>query len=350
MKRNPKHNGRIVIRLLIALALLVALPALSTAQRRGGGGGGGGNRGGAPRSNQPPRANRSNNPQNQGNNQAITITKTDGTQMKVELLSYDVDHLQVRNPGERGDFVPIDVSWNDVKTVSDPKITYEKVLTQWKALHRNELCPTCHGNRVVLCDVCRGTYHDPSVLPMDCPTCGGALLVQCKGPKCMAGKIPCTNVNCMKLTDGQWVERDNDKAKSLKWNGGVTWVNAKKYLGHDVVIDQRTGTISDRGVCGVCGGATVLECPVCDGLGLTPCQACSARKVALCYSDCDKGKTICPTCGGNGLRRPTIALAPTAQRFSRETLATLAADLRIPSHTPVAPISSDGELLHSVVD
>jgi hypothetical protein len=337
---NIRLNNRSIFALLLALTILVAIPAMSVAQR--GGGRGGGNRGGgtrAPQRPQPQRGNRANNPQNSGQNQSITITRTDGSSTRYELLSYDVDHLSVRTPGERGDVVPIDVSWNDVVRTSLPNVTYEKVLNQWKALHRADLCPTCLGNRVVLCDICRGTSHDPAELPMDCKTCNGSLLIECKGPKCVAGRIPCTNVNCVKLSDGQWVERDDGKARSYKWAGGVVWVSYKKFAGHEIAIDPKTGNISDKGLCPVCGGATTLECPVCDGLGMVACPTCSNRKVALCPSDCEKGKTICSTCGGTGLR-PRVALLPAANRDAFAMLL----------HLTATPVAADGELMHSISD
>lgn len=338
-----RSRSHAMLTLIILLAMFILLPALTIAQNRGGGSrGGGGNRSGARGQQARPNQNRgarSNNPQNAGNNQPIIITKTDGSTLRVELISFDIDSIQVRNPGERGEFVPIEVAWNDVLKTSLANVTYQKVQDQWKIAHRAELCLTCDGNRVVLCEICRGTHHDPSELPKDCTSCAGVLMTICKGPKCTNGKIPCTNANCLKLTDGKWVDRDGSKARSFAYTGGVAWVSDKS-LGHVVTVDPRTGAVNSSQVCPVCSGATILECPVCDGRALVPCQTCTNRKVALCSSDCDKGRTLCHDCGGTGVRRRAVVQAP----FSRESLAMLTTRLT------VNPAADGGELMHSVAD
>jgi hypothetical protein len=305
------NHSRVAAHLLIVLVMIASVPVLLAGQR---GGGGGGTRG-APRGGQParpstptrgPQAPRGNTTLN---GKTVDITRTDGTNLRLEIMSFDVDRITGKNPGDQGQFESIKVSWYDVIRTSNANLTYQKVLNEWKREHRAELCPTCAGNRVVFCDVCKGTYRDPHELPLDCKTCAGALLIKCKAPRCENGKIPCTHTNCLSLNDGPWVTRPGQtgRFKGFKYNAGTTWVDESK-LGHIITVNAANGQVQDAGLCPECNGTTLADCPACDGWGKVPCQTCSSlRKIPLCPSDCEKGHMLCATCGGTGIRPRTLA-------------------------------------------
>jgi hypothetical protein len=233
---------------------------------------------------------------------AITVTQTDGTVVRGQITSSDPDQIimqPARKPGEKEDPAPVTIAWKQIKTVSNG-LSHQKALDEWKLQHHDQLCPVCHGNRAVLCSVCKGTKHDPASAA-DCKTCKGELLVDCKQPKCKGGQIPCPNT-CLKAYEGTWVEREGKKWRffhSAKGDHG--WSEA--HLGELIVLDRKTGEYQNQGKCPTCGGTTYVECPTCHGLGKMPCPTCVARTdAAACPAHCDDGTTVCTVCSGTGLK------------------------------------------------
>lgn len=234
----------------------------------------------------------------------VTVVKVDGTTVRGQLTASDPDSVTVTPPAKAGSAdapEPVVVSWKDVRSVSNG-FTQAKALVQWKQAHHDQLCETCHGDRTVLCPTCKGTAHDPAA-SKDCPTCHGELLVDCKGPRCDHGKVPCPN-HCLQLTEGRWITKED----GLKWRtfplGRGYFSFSEHHLGHMITIDRKAGTVTDTGVCPVCNGVTKVDCPVCHGQGKTPCPTCVARKDApACPAHCDQGHTKCPTCDGTGLKK-----------------------------------------------
>src|SRR5262245_36476737 len=115
------------------------------------------------------------------NSVSVTITKTDSTTVRGQILAVDPDKISLRpapRAGQGGDPIPIDVQWKQIKSVSNG-LTYQKVLDEWKLKNIDKLCATCHGNRVARCPVCKGTAHDPNGLPRDCAKCNGVHEVEC---------------------------------------------------------------------------------------------------------------------------------------------------------------------------
>jgi hypothetical protein len=197
----------------------------------------------------------------------VTVLKTDGTRIRGELTASDPDFVTVTpaaQPGHAADAPadPVTVAWKEIRSLSNG-LTQAKAFTQWKQAHHDQLCETCHGDRTVLCPTCKGTGHDPAS-SKDCPTCHGELLVECKGPRCDHGKVPCPN-HCLQLTEGRWVTRpDGLKWRSFPLGRGV-FSYSEHHLGHIIKIDRKAMAVTDTGVCPVCNGETKVDCPVCHG-------------------------------------------------------------------------------------
>jgi hypothetical protein len=285
------RQGRINRGLIAGFVLMaVAMPAVLVAQLGAGRGSGTGS--GA----------RHSTGQNEKPQLLITITKTDGTTVRGEIVSSDPDQIvfkPARKPSEKTDPEQINIPWGEIKRVSNG-LTQQKALDAWKAQHVEQLCETCHGDRTVLCEVCKGTMHTPESAK-DCPTCKGELLVDCKSPKCKDGIIPCPD-KCLKLTEGNWVT----KPDGLKWRifrnskGSKEW--SEKNVGELVVLEN--GEWTNKGKCPTCGGKTELACPACHGVGKVPCSTCLARTDApKCTNACDHGRTPCQACKGTGLKQ-----------------------------------------------
>jgi hypothetical protein len=196
---------------------------------------------------------------------------------------------------------PVEVPWKDVRHVSNG-LTARLALEIWKAQHANQLCPTCRGERTVMCPVCKGTNHDPAAAA-DCKTCHGELLVDCKSKGEVGGKVGCPN-GCLRLSVGNWKKQpDGSMRRTWVWAGGSAWVS-DHHLGDVVILDQKAGNISDLGKCMICGGTSLVDDPLCHGTGKIPCPECVARKAAgPCPNHCDAGRVVCPTCNGTGLAK-----------------------------------------------
>jgi hypothetical protein len=234
-----------------------------------------------------------------------TVFKTDGTSIRGAIESADPDQVVIKpapKPGHKDDAESVTIPWKQIKSVSNG-ITQAKLLQAWKVEHKDDLCPTCHGDRTVMCPTCKGTGHDPAS-GKDCPTCKGELLVNCKTPKCKDGMIPCPNPNCLKLTDGTWTKHPD----GLRWRRFNTTHGYDEYSEHhlgEVILRSKDGSSwEDTGKCPICGGTTTIEDPACHGTGKIPCPTCVARKDAPpCPDHCDNGRVVCPDCGGTGLKK-----------------------------------------------
>jgi hypothetical protein len=231
----------------------------------------------------------------------VTITKNDATTVIGSFVSADVDQVTLKpppKPGKKEESEPVSVPWSEIKRISNGMMQ-AKFLTEWKAEHRDQLCETCRGDRTILCPTCKGTMHDPASAK-DCKTCGGELLVDCKGPTCDKGIIPCPNT-CLKLTEGKWVKHDDGKLWRKLPNG---WSFSDAHVGDLIFTDPKTKQSEDKGKCPTCGGKTTIDCPICHGLAKVPCATCLARKdAAECPDHCDKGRVKCTTCEGTGLKK-----------------------------------------------
>ena len=232
----------------------------------------------------------------------VTVVKTDGTSVRGSIDTADPDQIVLKptpKPGQKGDPEPLTISWSEIKSVSNG-LTSAKLLPKWKLDHKDQLCETCHGDRVVVCSTCEGTLHDPES-GKDCPTCKGELLMPCKNPKCKNGIIPCPNPDCLKLSDGNWTSGHGHDHIKLFPGGG--WVS-DGHLGQVWKIDPKTHQLAGGEICPLCGGKTEIPDPACHGTGQIPCPTCLARKDAPpCPVHCDKGLVKCQVCDGTGLKK-----------------------------------------------
>ena len=261
--------------LTFLLALVVASPALLVAQAK------------SPADKPPP---------------IVTVTKADGSTVRGHFLSADPDVVTLRPPGKAGEEPePFTVPWTEIRKLSNG-LTRAEALERWKAEHRENLCETCAGNRTVECGTCKGVGHDPAA-SKDCTRCKGALVVECKAPKCDAGKTRCPNP-CVKLTEGRWVTKEDGK----KWRltptpGGGVMSISEGHVGE--VMYFKDGTIVNEGKCTRCAGTTTVDCAECGGDEQSPCPTCKNKKAAADCPDagCESGAVKCATCDGGGLKK-----------------------------------------------
>src|SRR5688572_6294643 len=113
-------------------------------------------------------------------NPIVTIMMLDKTTVRGQLVSVEPDQLVVKKPGAAGETVT--VRWSQIAKVSNG-LTQEQAAAQWKALHKDELCADCHGDRGVRCNDCHGSGFDQAKL-VDCKDCGGGGLLFCPNKKC----------------------------------------------------------------------------------------------------------------------------------------------------------------------
>jgi len=232
----------------------------------------------------------------------VIVTKADNTIVRGLLVASDPDDVTLQPPpkSDKTPSDPITVNWNDIKRISNG-LTQAKALEQWKTEHAAELCDQCHGDRMLTCPTCKGTGKDPASAK-DCKTCGGAMQVKCKAPKCDNGKIPCPKP-CLKLTEGHWYKKpDGLMWRNLPANRDGTYMYVSEHhLGQLIVTkDGRT----DLGeTCPTCGGTTKIDCPECHGAGKVPCPTCKTNQALPKCADCDDGKIKCKACGGTGLKK-----------------------------------------------
>jgi hypothetical protein len=228
----------------------------------------------------------------------VSIKKTDGSNLRGKLLDADGIHLTIQPAVDKNTFGdPVEVPWKDVKVVSTG-LTQKKAQDTWKLAHKDELCDACHGERLVTCDVCKGTGHDPDS-SKDCKTCKGAQQIACNHPKCDHGKIPCPGP-CLKLSEGSWTMHDGKRIRTFRNPGGGTaWVS-EGHVGQIVKFDKRGDmTLED---CPICHKTGKIDCPTCHGTGFMPCPTCKADKNAAKCTACEDGLKPCSACAGTGLK------------------------------------------------
>jgi hypothetical protein len=231
----------------------------------------------------------------------VAIKKVDGSTVRGRLIASDGLHLSIEPAVDKNTFGDaVDIAWKDVKTVSNG-LTQKKANDAWKAAHKDELCDVCHGERVTVCEVCKGTGHDPES-SKDCKTCKGAQQVACNQPKCDHGKIPCPN-DCTKKAPGE----KKIGRYTVNWTGS--------HLGNIIKIDKNGNVTME--VCPTCGGTAKVTCPTCHGTSFTPCPTCKADKKAADCASCEDGYNACSSCAGTGLKGGAAAAiaapAPTGQ-------------------------------------
>jgi len=97
---------------------------------------------------------------------------------------------------------PQTIPWRDVKRISNG-LTQQKAMDAWKTLHKDELCATCKGNRMVVCITCKGTGHDLASRK-DCNSCKGAGVTACSvtGPRSVATVMLAVDSATVPVTEG----------------------------------------------------------------------------------------------------------------------------------------------------
>jgi hypothetical protein len=227
-------------------------------------------------------------------NPIVTIKKTDGTTVRGQLVSPEPDLLVIKPAGAAAE--NLTVRWKDIKSVSNG-LTQEQAAGQWKELHKDELCPDCHGDRGIPCKDCHGTGFDQSKLET-CKDCGGAGAFYCTNKKCDDGQIDCP-APCMKPSVGRWT-KNKDGLRIRTFPGGA-WVS-EHHFGE--LFDTRGGAMTPLGKCTTCGGTTKVDCPECGGLAYKICQTCYFEgKTGPACPSCEDGRTPCTTCNGTGLKK-----------------------------------------------
>ena len=228
-------------------------------------------------------------------NPIVTIKKTDGTTVRGQLISPEPDLVIIKPPGAAVENVT--VRWKEIKSISNG-LTREQSAAQWKELHKDALCPDCHGDRGVPCKDCGGAGFDQAKLET-CKDCGGAGAFYCTNKKCDEGQVDCP-MPCLKLTEGRWVKRDDGKLwRTFPMRGGGTMSWSNHHLGE--VVD-RMG--ENKGKCTNCGGTTKVDCPDCGGLAYKICQTCYFEgKTGPACPTCENGRKPCTTCSSTGLKK-----------------------------------------------
>jgi hypothetical protein len=229
----------------------------------------------------------------------VTVTKTDGTTAKGLLVASDPASITLRAPSPPGkpENEPFSLTWSEVTRVSN-LLTRQKVLQQWQAEKKDQLCADCKGEGAQLCATCKGTQHDPAKLTKDCAECKGELLVDCKAPKCDHGQIPCPN-RCLKLTDAGWFMKGAEKWRRFPEKGGFFEVS-EHHVGELPVLKGGRYSLEP---CPTCGKTTKVDCPTCPGAGKVACNTGTKNTAAPKCPDCDKGRQPCKTCEGTGMKK-----------------------------------------------
>jgi hypothetical protein len=151
-------------------------------------------------------------------NPIVMVKKLDGTTVRGQLTSAEPDQILIKTPGAAGETVTI--RWSQIAHVSNG-LTQEQSAAQRKGLHKDELCPDCHGDRGVPCKDCHGTGFDQTKL-VTCKDCGGAGVLFCPNKKCDDGQIDCP-APCLKLTVGRWTKRpDGLRVRTFPGGGWVS--------------------------------------------------------------------------------------------------------------------------------
>lgn len=234
----------------------------------------------------------------------VNVKKLDGSVVHGQLVSADGASVSVKpsaEPGKYGDAV--DIQWSEIKSVSNG-LTQAKAKAAWKAEHHDDLCDTCHGDRLLPCSVCKGTGHDPAS-SKDCKTCKGAGTVKCKEPRCDNGMVPCLGP-CIKLTEGTWSKPDADGKRWRHFGGGKHgggMLYSHLHAGEIVQI-EKDGSVSGTTPCTICGKTGKVFCPTCGGRGVVACPTCKADKSAADCKNCEDGTELCSKCNGSGLKTP----------------------------------------------
>ncbi|HVT90101.1 MAG TPA: hypothetical protein VHD56_14705 [Tepidisphaeraceae bacterium] len=237
----------------------------------------------------------------------ITIIRLDGTSVRGTVTSMGpiiIAFQPAPKPNQPAGtkLDPINLPWASVRSISNG-MTHAKFMQQFKLEHAGQLCETCKGEGSSFCSTCKGTGHDPTKLT-DCKVCHGELLVDCKGPKCDHGQIPCPSP-CLKFSEGEWIKRDDLRVRIWRFGNSYAWIS-EHHLGNMVTFDSKTHVINDAGKCPLCGGTTHIDCPVCHGSGKSPCPTCAARTNVPACNDCDHGLVACKTCSGSGLKKDGV--------------------------------------------
>ena len=227
-------------------------------------------------------------------NPIVTIKKIDGTTVRGQLVSPEPDLVVIKPPGAAAENVT--VRWKEIKSISNG-LTQEQSAAQWKELHKDELCPDCHGDRGVPCKDCHGTGFDQTKLET-CKDCGGAGAFYCTNKKCDEGQVDCP-MPCMKLSVGRWT-KNKDGLRIRTFPGGA-WVS-EHHLGE--LFDTKGGAMNSLGKCTTCGGTTKVDCSDCGGLAYKICQTCYFEgKIGPACPTCENGRTPCTTCNSTGLKK-----------------------------------------------
>jgi hypothetical protein len=228
----------------------------------------------------------------------VTVTKADQSTVRGRLIAYDADVVTLEVGPKAGEGEIVEVRWDEIAKVSNG-LTHAKALDEWKQANADKLCQACHGNRVTRCPDCRGTGHDHAA-SADCAKCKGEGEVQCAQPRCVGGRVPCTN-KCIKLTEGTWVKKEDGKRwRTIKMGKGSLQLS-EAHAGELWV--EENGQPVNKGKCPTCAGATTIACARCEATGKMPCPTCVAKKDASDCPTCDGGKVSCSTCEGTGLKK-----------------------------------------------
>lgn len=225
----------------------------------------------------------------------VTITRADGTTTRGQLVSADAESVVVRASATAE---PLAVPWATIKRVSNG-LTQAQAAAQWKEVHKDQLCDTCHGDRVSPCTSCHGRDVDPSK-QVPCDGCGGAGVTSiCPEKRCLGeGAIDCPKP-CLKLTQGTWRMRPDGKRWREFPSAMGTYSVSEGHLGE--IIDVRRG--GSQGACTTCGGTTKVDCTTCSGMGAIVCEKCHfAGTTGPPCPKCKAGNVACTTCKGTGLK------------------------------------------------
>lgn len=233
----------------------------------------------------------------------VVVTFVDGKKQKGELIEQTLERVVLRTTiGKNNLDTPI--SWEKIQELSNG-MTRELVHKKWKEANKEKLCDTCHGDRKLTCEKCKGVGKLAKEM-VACTACKGIGEAQCKAKGCEAGKIPCT-APCLKLSEGKWEKGDENLLwRKFTYKGGwKTW--SERHLGE--VVEMQDGVPMNTGKCKLCEGSQKIACKACEGDGLIKCSACNGNKevpkpgpAAKC-PDCTDGKSACTPCKGTGLKQ-----------------------------------------------